>query len=229
MDDVGIFRTTIEVQNLAMRGSRRALPETLVDTGSEYNWVPRRVRGTGRHHAPRRSFPRRAEPEDRSRTKGIGAGRAGDHGSGLGLNDDPCRPFRGSRVRFRKWYPRRALNDNNDTTAIAFAVLGPRAVEIDVPGSDCVAQAAEQMVQEQRLGVRRFRVPHVGVPRAPAIEIVVPAHGVMSAVRAALVARFIDLDEHVNGRIDRLEVVELVVATEASRQALCRYVRRVEH
>src|SRR5205814_8950689 len=86
MDDVGIFRTTIEVQNLAMRGSRRALPETLVDTGSEYTWVPRRVRGTGRHHAPRRSLPRRAEPEDRSRTKGIGAGRAGDHRSGLGLN-----------------------------------------------------------------------------------------------------------------------------------------------
>src|SRR5256885_12091655 len=113
-------------------------------------------------------------------------------------------------------------------TIIAFAVLGPRAVEIDVPGSDCVAQAAEQVAQEQRLGVRRFRVPHVGVPRAPAIEIVVPAHGVMSAVRTALVARFIDLDEHVNGRIDRLEVVELVLATEASGQARCRYVRRVE-
>ena len=43
MDDVGIFRTTIEVQNLDMRGSRRVLPETLVDTGSEYTWVPRRV------------------------------------------------------------------------------------------------------------------------------------------------------------------------------------------
>jgi len=43
MDDVGIFRTTIEVQNLDMRGSRTALPETLVDTGSEYTWVPRRV------------------------------------------------------------------------------------------------------------------------------------------------------------------------------------------
>jgi len=43
MDDVGIFRTTIEVQNLDMRGSRRALPQTLVDRGSEYTWVPRRV------------------------------------------------------------------------------------------------------------------------------------------------------------------------------------------
>jgi len=43
MDDVGVFRTTIEVQNLDMLGSRKALPETLVDTGSEYTWIPRRV------------------------------------------------------------------------------------------------------------------------------------------------------------------------------------------
>src|SRR5438874_1690263 len=112
-----------------------------------------------------------------------------------------------SPARGARGYPRRALTDNNDTTAIALAVLGPRAVEIDEPGSDCVAQAAEQMVQEQRLGVRRFRVPHVGVPRAPAIEIVVPAHGVMSAVRTALVARFIDLDEHGDGRIDRKPIL----------------------
>jgi len=61
----------------------------------------RRVRGTGRHDAPRRSLARRAEPEDRSGTKGIGVGRTGDHRSGLGLNgpttfrplahsDEPC-------------------------------------------------------------------------------------------------------------------------------------------
>jgi len=43
MDDVGVFRTTIEVQNLDMLGSRKALPETLVDTGSEYTWIPRQV------------------------------------------------------------------------------------------------------------------------------------------------------------------------------------------
>ena len=43
MADVGVFRTTIEVQNLDMLGSRKALPETLVDTGSEYTWIPRRV------------------------------------------------------------------------------------------------------------------------------------------------------------------------------------------
>ncbi|HEV8381649.1 MAG TPA: retroviral-like aspartic protease family protein [Gemmatimonadales bacterium] len=43
MDDVGVFRTTIEIQNWELRGPRRALPETLVDTGSEYTWIPRRV------------------------------------------------------------------------------------------------------------------------------------------------------------------------------------------
>ena len=43
MDDMGVFRTTIEVQNLDMLGSRKALPETMVDTGSEYTWIPRQV------------------------------------------------------------------------------------------------------------------------------------------------------------------------------------------
>src|SRR2546429_6832262 len=43
MDDVGVFRTTIEIQNWEPRGPRRALPETLVDTGSEFTWIPRRV------------------------------------------------------------------------------------------------------------------------------------------------------------------------------------------
>jgi len=43
MDDVGVFRTTIEIQNWELRGSRRALTETLVDTGSEFTWIPRRV------------------------------------------------------------------------------------------------------------------------------------------------------------------------------------------
>jgi hypothetical protein len=41
MDDVGVFRTTIEVQNLDMRGSRRALPETLVDTEQVVGKPPR--------------------------------------------------------------------------------------------------------------------------------------------------------------------------------------------
>jgi predicted aspartyl protease len=40
VDDVGLFRTTIEVQNLDRRGAPRSLPDTLVDTGSEYTWIP---------------------------------------------------------------------------------------------------------------------------------------------------------------------------------------------
>lgn len=43
MTDVGLFRTTVEIENLQRPGSRRALPDTLVDTGSEYTWVPRAV------------------------------------------------------------------------------------------------------------------------------------------------------------------------------------------
>ena len=43
MDDVGVFRTNIEVQNWELRGQSRALPATLVDTGSEYTWIARRV------------------------------------------------------------------------------------------------------------------------------------------------------------------------------------------
>ena len=43
MDDVGVFRTTIEVQNWELRGPSRALPATLVDPGREYTWIPRQV------------------------------------------------------------------------------------------------------------------------------------------------------------------------------------------
>jgi len=43
MDDVGVFRTTIEIQNWELRGPSRVVPETLVDTGSEFTWIPRRV------------------------------------------------------------------------------------------------------------------------------------------------------------------------------------------
>ncbi len=43
MDDVGVFRTTIEIQNWELGGPPQALPETLVDTGSEFTWIPRRV------------------------------------------------------------------------------------------------------------------------------------------------------------------------------------------
>lgn len=43
MDDVGILRTTIGVESHQRRGDVRELPETLVDTGSEYSWIPRDV------------------------------------------------------------------------------------------------------------------------------------------------------------------------------------------
>jgi predicted aspartyl protease len=43
VDDMGLFRTTIEIQNWELRGPIRSLPNTLVDTGSEYTWIPRDV------------------------------------------------------------------------------------------------------------------------------------------------------------------------------------------
>ena len=43
MDTMGLFRVTIEVRNWERQGSWRALPDTLVDTGSEYTWIPRHV------------------------------------------------------------------------------------------------------------------------------------------------------------------------------------------
>ena len=43
IDDMGIFRTTISVAALASPDRRRELADVMVDTGSEYNWVPRDV------------------------------------------------------------------------------------------------------------------------------------------------------------------------------------------
>jgi predicted aspartyl protease len=40
---MGLFRTTIEIRNWERQGSWRALADTLVDTGSEYTWIPRQV------------------------------------------------------------------------------------------------------------------------------------------------------------------------------------------
>jgi predicted aspartyl protease len=41
IDEMGIFRTTIEVAHLALPAERRHLAGVMVDTGSEYNWIPR--------------------------------------------------------------------------------------------------------------------------------------------------------------------------------------------
>jgi predicted aspartyl protease len=43
MERMGLFRTTIEIRNWERQGPWRALPETLVDTGSEYTWIPRPI------------------------------------------------------------------------------------------------------------------------------------------------------------------------------------------
>jgi len=43
MDDMGIFRTTIFIENAERPGEKRELPDTLVDTGSEYTWAPRAI------------------------------------------------------------------------------------------------------------------------------------------------------------------------------------------
>ncbi len=41
IDDVGILRTTIAIAPLAHPHERRELHDVMVDTGSEYNWIPR--------------------------------------------------------------------------------------------------------------------------------------------------------------------------------------------
>jgi predicted aspartyl protease len=43
IDDMGIFRTTIRVANFIKPTDQRTLSDVMVDTGSEYNWVPRHV------------------------------------------------------------------------------------------------------------------------------------------------------------------------------------------
>lgn len=40
---MGLFRVTIEVRNWERQGPWRRLPDTLVDTGSEYTWIPGHV------------------------------------------------------------------------------------------------------------------------------------------------------------------------------------------
>ena len=41
MSDMGTFRVTMEIENPLRRGDRRALADTLVDTGAELTWAPR--------------------------------------------------------------------------------------------------------------------------------------------------------------------------------------------
>jgi predicted aspartyl protease len=43
IDAMGIFRTTLGVSALATPDHRRELTDVMVDTGSEYNWIPSEV------------------------------------------------------------------------------------------------------------------------------------------------------------------------------------------
>jgi predicted aspartyl protease len=40
IDDMGIFRTTIQISSLGNQNERKELPEVMVDTGSEFSWIP---------------------------------------------------------------------------------------------------------------------------------------------------------------------------------------------
>jgi predicted aspartyl protease len=41
VSEMGIFRITIGVENIAQRGAVQYITDTLVDTGSELTWIPR--------------------------------------------------------------------------------------------------------------------------------------------------------------------------------------------
>lgn len=43
MTEMGTLRTTVGVENVSQKGGIRELPETMVDTGSEFTWIPRGV------------------------------------------------------------------------------------------------------------------------------------------------------------------------------------------
>ena len=43
IDEMGIFRTTIQVSSMTDEENRRELRDVMVDTGSEFSWIPRAV------------------------------------------------------------------------------------------------------------------------------------------------------------------------------------------
>jgi len=40
MADMGMFRTTVGIESLSLDGVIRELADTMVDTGSEFTWIP---------------------------------------------------------------------------------------------------------------------------------------------------------------------------------------------
>ena len=43
MSDVGTFRTSISIEHAARRGVLRTVDDVLVDSGSDFSWIPRAV------------------------------------------------------------------------------------------------------------------------------------------------------------------------------------------
>lgn len=43
IDDMGTFRADVEIENPAKPGTRRTIPNALIDTGAELSWFPRAV------------------------------------------------------------------------------------------------------------------------------------------------------------------------------------------
>lgn len=41
IDDMGIFRTTVGIEHPVHRGELREIADVMIDTGSEYTWIPR--------------------------------------------------------------------------------------------------------------------------------------------------------------------------------------------
>jgi predicted aspartyl protease len=57
VSEIGIFRVTIGVENVAQRGMVRYVADALVDTGSELTWIPREIlQSIGIKVERRRSF-----------------------------------------------------------------------------------------------------------------------------------------------------------------------------
>jgi predicted aspartyl protease len=57
VSDMGIFRITIGIENVAQRSVVRHISDTLIDTGSELTWIPQEIlRSIGINVERRRSF-----------------------------------------------------------------------------------------------------------------------------------------------------------------------------
>ena len=79
-DEMGTFRTTIEIENPSRRGLRRALDSVLVDTGAELSWVPAPVLESLRIARDKLLRFRQANGEILERWTGVALVYAGERG-----------------------------------------------------------------------------------------------------------------------------------------------------